>query len=202
MSAPVCPYCRAPMEDEAALTVCPGCATPHHAECWEENGGCTVFGCAEAPVEEAKVVVSGNELGQPRAWISPGSDAATTGVPPPPSGPGDPSLTEPPYVTSQAYVPLPSAANAIFGLSEPDRSSFSLTAIEVAPSTDRRTYTLLGFFFGYLGVHNLYANRMSVGIIQLCVSAFTCFLAAPAVWIWALVEICKVERDGNGHPML
>lgn len=196
MSVPVCPYCRAPMEDEAALIACPGCSTPHHAECWEENGGCTVFGCAEAPVEEAKVVVSGNELGRPYAGYPSGLESGTTGVPPPPGEPLDSSAT------AQTYIPLPSAANAIFGLSEPDRPSFSLTGIEVAPSTDRRTYTLLGFFFGYLGVHNLYANRMSVGIIQLCVSAFSCFLAAPAVWIWALVEICKVDRDGNGHPML
>lgn len=196
MSVPVCPYCRAPMEDEAALIACPGCSTPHHAECWEENGGCTVFGCAEAPVEEAKVVVSGNELGQPHSGRPSGFESSTTGVPPPPGGPLDSPAA------AQTYIPLPSAANAIFGLSEPDRPSFSLTGIEVAPSTDRRTYTLLGFFFGYLGVHNLYANRMSVGIIQLCVSAFSCFLAAPAVWIWALVEICKVDRDGHGHPML
>ncbi|MCL4783694.1 MAG: TM2 domain-containing protein [Bryobacterales bacterium] len=196
MSAPVCPYCRTPMEDETALVVCPACSTPHHRECWEENGGCTVFGCAEAPVEEAKVVVSGSELSTPGTMGHSAYASPSTGVPPPPYRPLD-SSAEP-----RPYTPSPSAANSIFGLSEPDRPPFSLTGIEVAPSTDRRMYTLLGFFFGYLGVHNLYANRTSVGIIQLCVSTFTCFLASPAVWIWALVEICKVDRDGDGRPML
>ena len=30
-------------------TVCPSCNTPHHAECWEENGGCTTYGCKNSP---------------------------------------------------------------------------------------------------------------------------------------------------------
>ncbi len=193
MNTPVCPYCRTPMEDGSALILCPACSTPHHRECWDENGGCTVFGCAEAPIEEAKVVVDVNELGHPPGL--PDLALSTTGMPPPPLRPVDAAAPQP-------YRPLSSAANTIFGPSEPDTPSFSLTGIDVTPSTDRRTYTLLGFFFGYLGVHNLYANRMSVGIIQLCVSAFTCFLAAPVVWIWALVEICRVDRDGQGHRMI
>ena len=31
------------------MRVCPECGIPHHAECWEENGGCTTFGCRAAP---------------------------------------------------------------------------------------------------------------------------------------------------------
>lgn len=184
------------MESEAGISVCPSCSTPHHSECWEENGGCTVFGCAEAPVEEAKVVVSGTELGQFQGGYAFGAGADTTGVPPPPFEPG--ALPQ----DTSTYYPSTSPANSMLGLSDLHGPPFSLTRIEVAPSTDRRTYTLLGFFFGYLGVHNLYANRISVGIIQLCVTALSCFLAAPAVWIWALVEICKVDRDGDGHRML
>lgn len=41
-----CAVCR-----EAARTVfhCPDCATPHHPDCWEYNGGCAFYGCARTP---------------------------------------------------------------------------------------------------------------------------------------------------------
>jgi len=44
-----CPYCHFPIKHEEAVTVCPSCRMPHHTECWQENGGCTVLGCASAP---------------------------------------------------------------------------------------------------------------------------------------------------------
>lgn len=47
----VCPFCGENIEDSAYF--CPSCEIPHHYECWEENGGCTGFGCTEAPVVEA-----------------------------------------------------------------------------------------------------------------------------------------------------
>jgi hypothetical protein len=33
-------------------TICSGCAAPYHAECWTENGGCAVYGCAMVPKTE------------------------------------------------------------------------------------------------------------------------------------------------------
>lgn len=191
MSGQVCPYCRTPIDAEIEALDCPSCGTPHHQECWDENGGCTVFGCASAPVEEAKITVSSFDLGAPsNHWLgTPTFDS--TGVPPPP-------------LSQEANAPIafpPSAAHSMLGLSEPQSVPISLSAIGASQRTDRRTYTLLGFFFGYLGLHNLYANRMSVGIIQLCVTVLTCFLASPATWIWALVEICQVDRDGDGYLM-
>lgn len=194
MSEPVCPYCRTPIENEQEAHLCPTCATPHHRECWEENGGCTVFGCANAPVEEAKVVVSGSDLGFGPAM--PGTfSAPSTGVAPPPAWGTERAIS--------ANDPLSStAADELFRNSELSARPISLSGIDVAPSTDRRTYILLAFLFGYLGVHNLYANRMSVGIIQLCVTVLTCFLASPVTWIWALVEIFRVTEDGDGNQML
>ena len=60
---PICPYCRTEVgETEGERQDCPGCGTPHHADCFAENGGCTVFGCANAPSDEAKVTVSGTDL--------------------------------------------------------------------------------------------------------------------------------------------
>ncbi len=40
-----CPYCQYPVKHESEVTVCPGCSIPHHRECWQENDGCTTFGC-------------------------------------------------------------------------------------------------------------------------------------------------------------
>lgn len=53
-----CPYCRVPFNSADSLKVCPSCATSHHAECWIENKGCTVFGCPEAAQDDEKVAVS------------------------------------------------------------------------------------------------------------------------------------------------
>jgi hypothetical protein len=38
-----CPYCHGPLGGEEWR--CPACDTPHHAECAQENGRCTVLGC-------------------------------------------------------------------------------------------------------------------------------------------------------------
>lgn len=191
MSGQVCPYCRTPIDAEIETLNCPSCETPHHQECWHENGGCTVFGCASAPIEEAKITVSGSDLSMPSdPWLGT-SPLDSTGVPPPPSS----------HEANASSAFIHSSAHSMLGLSEPQSVPISLSAIGTSQRTDRRTYTLLGFFFGYLGLHNLYANRMSVGIIQLCVTVLTCFLASPATWIWALVEICQVDRDGDGYLM-
>jgi len=69
---PSCPYCRAPFETGDDLTTCSGCGTAHHTDCLTENGGCTVFGCSQAPVEEAKISVS---------TIDVNSQPATSGYP-------------------------------------------------------------------------------------------------------------------------
>ncbi len=43
-----CPYCRFPIKPGQAVTICSECGVPHHSECWEENGGCTTYGCRGA----------------------------------------------------------------------------------------------------------------------------------------------------------
>lgn len=57
-SGGVCPYCRTEITATAPSRVCPACHTPHHADCWKENRGCTVYGCAMAPPDEEKISVS------------------------------------------------------------------------------------------------------------------------------------------------
>jgi hypothetical protein len=40
-----CPYCGT--HDAEPSLSCRRCHVPHHEACWEENGGCTVYACAE-----------------------------------------------------------------------------------------------------------------------------------------------------------
>jgi len=44
----VCGYClwRIDSDDEADLRTCSHCGARFHGDCFVENGGCTVFGCA------------------------------------------------------------------------------------------------------------------------------------------------------------
>lgn len=43
----ICPFCKTAITVDDEVTVCPSCSTPHHKGCWEENKGCTTFGCSE-----------------------------------------------------------------------------------------------------------------------------------------------------------
>ena len=56
-----CAICQTAFEPGEALGPCPECGSPFHVECWEENGGCAIYGCrltpppTEAPVAPASV---------------------------------------------------------------------------------------------------------------------------------------------------
>ena len=45
-----------------ALTVCPQCGIPHHVECWDENEGCTVWGCQAAPSAGVRMPSPGDSV--------------------------------------------------------------------------------------------------------------------------------------------
>ncbi len=45
----VCPYCRFPIKAGEPVQICPSCGEPHHRDCWQENGGCTIYGCRSSP---------------------------------------------------------------------------------------------------------------------------------------------------------
>ncbi|HMO27331.1 MAG TPA: FHA domain-containing protein, partial [Tepidisphaeraceae bacterium] len=46
-SGAVCGVCQWAIEPGDAVTVCPGCATRFHTECWRENRGCSSYGCEQ-----------------------------------------------------------------------------------------------------------------------------------------------------------
>ena len=47
----ICPFCKTEIKEGDSLKVCPACGIPHHEGCWEENKGCTTFGCSEQHYE-------------------------------------------------------------------------------------------------------------------------------------------------------
>lgn len=43
----LCPHCGQEITAADAVKVCPACGIAHHAGCWNENQGCTTFGCSQ-----------------------------------------------------------------------------------------------------------------------------------------------------------
>jgi TM2 domain-containing membrane protein YozV len=254
MSALVCPYCRTPIEPDDEIHKCSACGTVHHLECWEENGGCTVFGCANAPVEEAKITLTdGDMAGSPLdatpqfdsalTWESPGQEgvpapqgapgqstapvrqqpAAGSAPPPPPpsTAPSTGAAPPPPVNISFPQAPLPNglepaiaSPGSILGTGAADSSpavgatsgSYNYSPIPgtsdpPVSNADRTTFAILGFLFGWLGVHNFYAHRPWPATVQACLTVFTCGIGAPVSWIWAVVEIFVVRTDGQGYAL-
>src|SRR5262245_7047366 len=48
----ICPICQSPVGAEEQTQRCPNCQQVHHRECWAEVGGCSTYGCAQAPVAD------------------------------------------------------------------------------------------------------------------------------------------------------
>lgn len=46
----LCPYCRFKVVPGTGAVSCHACGALHHAECWDDNGGCAVMACAGAPL--------------------------------------------------------------------------------------------------------------------------------------------------------
>lgn len=41
-----CPICCSEFGSEDSIVICPDCKTVYHSECWEENHGCSTYGCS------------------------------------------------------------------------------------------------------------------------------------------------------------
>jgi RING finger family protein len=53
-SAAVCGICFTPLQSGESVAACPSCQAHYHQDCWEENGGCGAYGCAQAPAVEQR----------------------------------------------------------------------------------------------------------------------------------------------------
>jgi hypothetical protein len=180
--ADLCPYCRMPFDEKAPPKIyCTACGMPHHEDCYQENGGCTVFGCARAPADDPKLQVSYSDL-----QAAGGAPVAAAGA-------------------IQSMAVFPSPYGGPLGLSSPASgatASAAATAYAQAAAgvstKSRTTYVVLGIFLGAFGAHNFYAGYTGRAVGQLCLSVLTLFYLALASWVWAVVEICIVDKDSAG----
>ena len=192
----VCPYCRTGIEEGEGVR-CEGCGTPHHTECQEENGGCTLFGCTFAPPDDPKVQVTTGEVTQAAVFgdMRPPLYARPTGF-------GDVSgpIAVIPAMTAELPPPPPPPSTELRPAVEPPvvptGGSTLFAASEVRPKS-RLAFILLGIFLGSFGIHNFYAGYVKRGVAQLCLTVLTFFYGSVVTWIWALVEVCTVDRDKN-----
>jgi TM2 domain-containing membrane protein YozV len=209
MGGAACPYCRAAFEPDEEIVACLGCATRHHAECLEENGGCTVFGCSHSPVDEPAISVSSQDLAAGTQQLPPaaaplsflnlsGVDATAapqpSAPPPPPPRPAGAAPPPPPMIGLRtSHVPV---------MTYPTFGGYAPPAPQAmdpyVPRKSRVVFVLLAIFLGAFGGHNFYAGYVKKAVIQLCITILSCFAGSFVSWIWAIVEACVVNQDDDG----
>jgi TM2 domain-containing membrane protein YozV len=195
MSAPVCPYCRMPFDEASPPRIfCTACGMPHHEDCYRENGGCTVFGCKCAPADDPKLQVSQSDLNtvstMPAQAYAPVSPAYTP-TPRSPSPYGGPlGLSQ--AAAAPAQVPAPAAYAPVAYQPYAPPLGYGRS------HKSRTTYIVLGIFLGALGVHNFYGGYVGRAVGQLCLTVLTLGYLGIISWIWAIIEICIVEKDSTG----
>ena len=230
-AAAVCPYCRGPIEaGTEQQKVCEGCGTPHHVDCYEENGGCTVFGCSAAPAEEPELSISRTDLANATRTATPATSrtlglalgppvqapAAAPPVrvkaPPPPMPPGATVVAAAAPVVIAPRLPTFGVGSVLFGA--PSAAAAAATSLPAAPvmaqpasagfdlaldanAKNRTTFIVLGVLLGFFGAHNFYAGYKKKAIVQLCITLFSAGFAGPMTWIWAVIEVCTVDRDSD-----
>jgi|SRR5579859_4092183 len=222
MSVAICPYCRTPIvAEENNELLCPGCGTPHHSDCFAENGGCTVFGCSAAPPEEPKLRLTGSEIAASGTPMTTSGDAfpqpptllqslptagASSAVPPVSNGARQ-KVAPPPIPGAPTPTPMPAprfgAGSVLFGTqpvaavaTAPPAASLSF-----APDPDaknRMTFIILGVLLGAFGAHNFYAGYNKKAATQLCITVLTLGLASPMAWVWAVIDVSTVDADVKG----
>jgi TM2 domain-containing membrane protein YozV len=195
-----CPYCRAPIAPEEETVLCKACVTPHHADCYAENGGCTVFGCSKAPVDEPKISVSTSDINDGSQLVA--GAASRPPTPPPPRRAGSTTAVPPP---PHPLAPSFTREDATRSITPPRSISFAgynPPPVQTMPLYIRRrsrlTYILLGVLLGAFGGHNFYAGYTKRAVMQLLITLLSCFFGGIISWIWAIVEVCTVEQDDDG----
>jgi len=193
----ICPYCRTRIADDEQLVACEACGTLHHADCYAENCGCTIFGCSKAPADEPKLSVSAPELVCVAEPVAVAATAQISVPPPPPPGgiavavAPQPINTGPPHVSSELIPSIFGGFGSTPGLYIP--------APEPAPQPkNRTTFIVLGALLGAFGAHSFYAGYRGKGAIQLAITLLSLGFLGPMSWMWAVIDICTINHDYTG----
>jgi len=198
MTAEICPYCRAPVTAEDPITVCTGCGTKHHRDCYEENGGCTIFGCSCAPAEEPKLSVSAPDLVEAATSataIAPIQSAVAPPPPPPPRAPLPATTAELQQIANRVVPSMFASFTGDDNMSSPEPEP---APVPSTPPKKRTTFIVLGALLGAFGAHNFYAGYHKKAGAQLALTVLTLGFASPMSWIWAIIDICTVSKDSWG----
>jgi TM2 domain-containing membrane protein YozV len=218
MAEPVCPYCRMPFDEASPPKIfCTACGMPHHEDCYLENGGCTVFGCKRAPADDPKLQVSQSDLSAVSMPVQQYAPVAQQYAPI--AQQYTPTVQQPAVQQSapvQGYQP--SRYSGPLGLSQAAATAPALVAAPMPVAAQpmpiaypyaqpvsgvtyksRTTYIVLGIFLGGLGIHNFYAGYTGRAVGQLCLTVLTLGMLSIVSWIWAIIEICIVEKDSTGQ---
>jgi TM2 domain-containing membrane protein YozV len=176
---------------------------PHHEDCYLENGGCTVFGCKRAPADDPKLQVSLSDLSAVsmpvQQYVPVAQHYAPIAQQPAPVQGYQPSRYSGPLGLSQAAAAAPArvAATVPTPLQQAP-AGHPYAAVYGRSYKSRTSYIVLGIFLGALGIHNFYAGYTGRAVGQLCLTVLTLGYLGIASWIWAIIEICIVEKDSTG----
>jgi TM2 domain-containing membrane protein YozV len=197
MTSSVCPFCRCPVEEpEGEAIICPGCGTPHHSDCYAENGGCTVFGCNAAPEEEPKISLAGT------GFTAPGFVCGEQTQPVPAVRPAPPPLVNGAVAATPTVAPQYIVGSVLFRPAPVVPAAAAAPAYaDLMPHPDAKhqhTFILLGSFLGMFGAHNFYAGYRRKAFVQLGISVLTLGFAIPMTWVWALIDVFTIQEDSNG----
>jgi TM2 domain-containing membrane protein YozV len=86
-------------------------------------------------------------------------------------------------------VPVPASSTA---------PSFDFDLEPDPNAKNRSTFIILGALLGFFGAHNFYAGYKRKAVGQLCLTAFTLGFAGIMSWVWAVIDVCTVDRDSAG----
>ena len=53
----LCAICQSILDRHEPAASCPDCQAQFHAECWQENGGCAIYGCPSVPATEHRTTI-------------------------------------------------------------------------------------------------------------------------------------------------
>jgi len=113
--------------------------------------------------------------------------------PPPPPQPqyGAPQYGAPPYGAPQYGAP----AYPPPGYTQPTVVIQNTAPQEIMSDKSRNVFALLGFFLGWLGIHDFYIGKVGNGIATILAN----FLCSPAlVQFFVGIELMTTHRDSDG----
>lgn len=146
-----CPFCAsavAPKGDDVVR--CPRCKTPHHKECFAENGGCGMYGC------EAQALPSVREAAAPPARRK---------------GADEKYCSECAAVIKAKAVICPACGCPQAGYNYPMVHGGPQLPMQYGgEEISRGMSAVLAIFLGGFGAHKFYMGRNGVGLLYLMLS--------------------------------